>query len=373
MHDLFRAIDSQARKSPDKIAFEDDSRRLDYGELACEITALARQLPSDVRSVAIAGLGGLEWVVADLAVTLTGRLLVPMPPFFSPAQTRHLCEDAGIDLILLCGEGGDGGAPPEIPRLRVTLGKAGRGLRLPRYSGGAQRVIYTSGTTGQPKGVIHGDPQLSHALTALASASGARESDRHCSALPYCLLLEQITGIFLPILVGGYAFFSAPAIAAASRGDCQPLLSRLDASGATTTVLVPQLLSALIVSLAAQGRKAPANLRLAALGGAPASPLLLKQGRACGFPLRYGYGLSEACSVVALQEEGAEDDGSVGRPLPGVEVTLEEGEIVVSGAGVMQGASCHRRLGVDRWRWPTLGQRPQGPRHGAFERAESVA
>ncbi|MEJ1994882.1 MAG: AMP-binding protein [Limibacillus sp.] len=348
MHELFNALDRHARRHPEKTAFEDDSKRLGYGALASEVTALARLLPPGARTVGIAGLAGLEWVVADLATTLTGRRVVPLPPFFSPAQTRHLCADAGVDLLLLCGEREPPGAPPEIPRLPVTLGRAGGGLRMPRYPGGADRVIYTSGTTGAPKGVVHGDRQLSHAMNALAAASGASEADRHCSALPYALLLEQIAGVFLPMLVGGHAFVSARAIGAALAGDCSPLLAALNLRQATSTVLVPQLLTGLLATLAAQGGKAPASLRLAALGGAPAMPSLLKKARAHGFPLRYGYGLSEACSVVALQEEGAEDDGSVGPPLPGVRVTVEDGEIVVAGDGVMQGYLGQPPLSVPR-------------------------
>jgi long-subunit acyl-CoA synthetase (AMP-forming) len=348
MHDLFNALDRHARKHPEKTAFEDDTKRLGYGALASEVTALARLLPPGAHSVGIAGLAGLEWIVADLATTLTGRRVIPLPPFFSPAQTRHLCVDAGVDLLLLCGEREPPGVPPEIPRLPVTLGRAGGGLRMPRYAGGAERVIYTSGTTGAPKGVVHGDRQLSHAMNALASASGATEVDRHCSALPYALLLEQIAGIFLPVLVGGYAFVSARAIGSAIAGDCSQLLSGLKLSQATSTVLVPQLLPGLLATLTAQGGKAPASLRLAALGGAPVAPSLLKKARAHGFPLRYGYGLSEACSVVSIQEEGAEDDGSVGRPLPGVRVTVEDGEIVVAGEGVMQGYLGHPPLSIPR-------------------------
>jgi acyl-CoA synthetase (AMP-forming)/AMP-acid ligase II len=49
-----------------------------------------------------------------------------------------------------------------------------------------------------------------------------------------------------------------------------------------------------------QGAPGPGSLRYVAVGGAPVSPALLAEARALGLPVAEGYGLSEACSVVAL-------------------------------------------------------------------------
>jgi long-subunit acyl-CoA synthetase (AMP-forming) len=349
MHDLFAALQKYATERPESIAFEEEGRSLTFGALASEVAALAEALPAGVRTVALAGESGLEWIVADLAVTLSGRRLAPLPVFFTALQNAHICQDARVGLVLTCGATRAETLPAGIRRQAVVLGQAPSGLALPGYAGGSERVIYTSGTTGRPKGVLHGDRQLGHALKAIAEASGASAADKHLTALPYALLLEQIVGIFLPVLLGGRAFVSPRAIGAALSGDCRPLLECYFRQKPATTVLTPQLLSVLLLLLQAAGARAPESLRLAALGGAPAAPALIAAGRAAGFPLRQGYGLSEACSVVSLQREGEEETTSCGWPLPGVGVEIVGGEIQVSGPGVMTGY---------------LGQAPlQGDRH----------
>jgi len=56
-----------------------------------------------------------------------------------------------------------------------------------------------------------------------------------------------------------------------------------------------------------------------------------------GVPVHEGYGLSECCSVVSVNRPGARRAGTVGRPLAGIEATIENGEIVVSSPTVMNG------------------------------------
>jgi len=85
------------------------------------------------------------------------------------------------------------------------------------------------------------------------------------------------------------------------------------------------------------GRRAPEGLRCVAVGGAPTPPALIEAAWAVGIPVYEGYGLSECCSVVTLNRPGALKKGSVGRPLPGLKVSIEEGEIVVEGPSVMEG------------------------------------
>ena len=104
---------------------------------------------------------------------------------------------------------------------------------------------------------------------------------------------------------------------------------------ATTLILVPQQLLALVRAIEA-GAAAPASLRVVAVGGASVSPRLIHRAVALGLPVYEGYGLSECGSVVALNRAGAARPGSVGRPLPGVDIQVSDrGELVVSGRGYL--------------------------------------
>jgi len=117
--------------------------------------------------------------------------------------------------------------------------------------------------------------------------------------------------------------------------DVQKMLGALIRSGATTTILTPQLLHAMVAAIEA-GHPAPRQLRFIAIGGATVSPRLLQRAQALGLPVFEGYGLSECASVVALNSGDAACPGSVGKPLPHARLKFAgDGEILVAGATLL--------------------------------------
>jgi long-subunit acyl-CoA synthetase (AMP-forming) len=92
----------------------------------------------------------------------------------------------------------------------------------------------------------------------------------------------------------------------------------------------------MLVNAAEQKAFNPGTLRFAAVGGARVSEELLDRARRIGLPVYEGYGLSECASVVCLNRPGAHRPGSVGRPLPHVEVCLaEDGEVLIKGSTLL--------------------------------------
>lgn len=269
--------------------------------------------------------------------------------------------DSGARLLLSCDlPQAEYGGATSLPVLRVDGHSRVPDAVLPRYTGDAERVIYTSGTTGTPKGVVHGERQMAHAIQAIAAAVGASAHDRHLSALPASLLLEQIAGVFIPLAVGARSHVSAPAVEASLAGDVSPLLALFSHAAPSTTVLVPQLLAALVAATRTGAWTAPASLRLAAVGGAPVPIALLRAARARGIPVIRGYGLSECASVVAVERPDSvltdATDGGCGAPVHGVRVTVQLGELVVRGPTVMRGYLNAAPLPEPVWRTGDCGR-----------------
>lgn len=126
-------------------------------------------------------------------------------------------------------------------------------------------------------------------------------------------------------------------VAALFGGSGPAFAQAAEAAAPTVTVLAPRQLALWVAAIRAGAACAPTGLRYVAVGGAPVAPTLLAEARALGIPACAGYGLSEACSVVALAHPDTPLDGSAGHPIEGLSVRIENGEIVVSGPTVMQG------------------------------------
>ncbi|WP_304620144.1 AMP-binding protein [Paracoccus sediminilitoris] len=347
MTPIFDALARHARERPDATAFADGDRRLTWAGLADAVGQAAAAFAAGPRTVGLR-LSGLDYVIGDLAATLAGCRVVPVPDFFSTGQIAHLLQDAGATLV------------DQLPQ-------AGRSLPL-TYAGGAERVIYTSGTTGRPKGVVLGDRQLTASALGLSQVLAAGPQDRYLSVLPQAQLLEQICGIFLPILAGAQTVICPPGASALFTGDGRALARIAHQVRPTVTLLAPRQLTLWVAALRA-GAPRPVGLRYVAVGGAPVSPALIAEARSLGLLVAEGYGLSEACSVVALTPQDA-PEGSAMVPLDGLSLRIEDGEIVVAGPTVMAGY-LHGPSHAGPWRTGDLG-RIEGDRLTVLGRRDAM-
>ncbi|GGO86760.1 long-chain acyl-CoA synthetase [Marinobacterium nitratireducens] len=293
------------------------------GELA---TKLERQ---GVRRLGILLDNGADWAIADLAALQAGIAAVPIPGFFTPAQRRHLTEDAALDAIL---------AAAPLPGLtagnRTACGYLHRltppaSVSLPE---GTAKITYTSGTTGEPKGVCLSQDNMLAVARALQTATTPLKVRRHLCLLPLAVLLENIAGLYVPWLSGACVTLlpmSDLGIRGAAGADPAAMLGTLTQWQPHSLILVPALLP---VILAGRQQGLPDSYRCLALGGGRTAASLQQRARALRLPLYEGYGLSEAASVVAFNHPGAERPGSVGRPLPHVEVSIgPNGDVRVRG------------------------------------------
>lgn len=329
---VFRTLSRHAAEIPDSIALRNDDRCIDYAALAAFLAGNAETLAGTPQVVGITTADPLEAALADLALTYHGHVAVHMPPFFSPAQNAHIVEAAEIKTFI-----GETNGNLELRGLRHTDVCPSLKGPLPSPANGARRIIFTSGSSGSPKGVLIGERQMAAAIDGLEKAIRPTQFDTHLSLLPMAQLLEQVAGLYLPLLVGAQVRFCDEALPALFGGPLAPVLATLHEAKPSTTILVPAFLARLVSGLRATGRRAPDSLRMIAVGGSVTAPALLADAIAEGLPVYEGYGLSECCSVVALNRPGSARVGTVGTVLDGVNVRIEDGEIVVSGPTVMDG------------------------------------
>ena len=252
------------------------------------IESLRSLLPS-CRVLAVLADNSPAWVIADLAALQAGWAHLPLPAFFSPTQIEHSLAASAADACL-------SDQPERIEALGIGFHRSGEwnGLTLLQREitpaalpVGTAKISFTSGSTGHPKGVC----LSANGLAATAAAVAARLADipvgRHLTVLPLALLLENVAGIYAPLLRG--AKIDLPPLASIGwQGmagfDPSALHRETVASGAHSMILVPELAKAWSTFLGASGRKAPSDLHFVAVGGARVDKALLKQCRDLGMP-----------------------------------------------------------------------------------------
>lgn len=340
MSSLIDALYRHAAEMPNKMALHDAHGKLTYTELLEHVQTMAARLSVlSPRAIGIFADNGRAWAITDLAAWLANIPIVPLPTFFSNAQLEHVLHSAGIDLVI--SDNFD--RLSQLPalhnadtfsffnELKYAQLHTAKNISLPDDT---WKVTFTSGTTGDPKGVCLGREQLEIVAEQLRNTSGANSDDRHLCLLPLSTLLENIGGLYAPLLAG--ATICLPnlhqlGLCGSSGLQAEKLLSGIISWRPSTAIMVPQLLQALI-ALARTGADTPRTLRYIAVGGAPVSINLLNAAESIGLPVFEGYGLSECASVIAVNHPQAHRVGSVGKPLPHIRVSFaDDGEIRVHG------------------------------------------
>jgi long-subunit acyl-CoA synthetase (AMP-forming) len=338
MSRLMARLRAHVQYRPDAPAVAGDRVVLTYDRLLEEVERLAALLPG--RRMGLLLDNGPAWVVADLAALLRNITCVPLPNFFTDEQLVHAMRDAEIDCLLTDQPGRVERLVADIVRSPVTV--AGEPLTLGSLAAVAPahvpsdcaKITYTSGSTGEPRGVCLTRRALEDKAETLARATAAGPGDASLCVTPLSTLLENIGGIYVPLLAGAVCHvlpLRVVGLAGSSGLDVAQMMRALNACRPSSVIVIPQQLRALLAAVA-RGACLPGSLRFIAVGGAPVANDLLLRAEQAGLPVYQGYGLSEAVSVVALNTTDANRTGSVGRPLAGVTVRIApDGEIMVRG------------------------------------------
>lgn len=289
------------------------------------------------RVLAVLAENSPAWVMADLAALRASVCHIPLPGFFTDAQLQHALEQTGADGLLT-------DQPARIASLGIGFAAEGEwcGLQFMSRScaaaalpAGSAKVSFTSGSTGQPKGVCLSADGLMDTAQAVLERLDACAIERHLAVLPLALLLENVAGIYAALRRG--VTIHLPSLAnlgwqGMAGFDPRALHHQAVSLRASSLILVPELLKAWTLYLAASGQRAPETLQLVAVGGARVDSAALTMAHHLGLPACQGYGLTECGSVVSLNLTGAASDpgGDVGLPLSHVRISVVDGEIRIA-------------------------------------------
>ncbi len=238
-------------------------------------------------------------------------------------------------------------------------------------------LIYTSGTTGTPKGVMITQHNVVWTLESLRRAANLDMGARMVSYLPLAHIAERVATHYLGTYLAGEVWY-CPNLAGVLEyiQEARPTLfvgvprvyerfhSRLQGRFAEAEGIKKKLLDLALstnlkrVDAEAEGRSGPAlagildkivlskvrdglgldQVDMAITAAAPISPDLVKFFMSIGIPLFEVYGMSENTGPATANTPGSVKVGSVGRALPGVEVTtLDDGELIMRGGIVTKG------------------------------------
>lgn len=325
-----------------KVAIRNSTQAICYNEIE-ELTANLSKNLSEHSVYGVLLDNSLEWVLADLAIIFSEAIAVPLPTFFTALQIQHAIITAGITAIVTDN-------PDRIASI-ANIEKVdkidGFGLWLvhcPYYKNNypkehIAKITFTSGSTGTPKGVCLPLDTILRVSCSLIERAHIKENDKHLSLLPLSVLLENIAGIYTPLLAGAEIYMPSPnevGITGTAQIEIEKVFLSLKESQATTTILTPQFLK-LLVSFMEKRNKTLTNMRFIAVGGATVANSLHMRANKLKLPVYEGYGLSESTSVVSLNSPGSMKKNSVGKILPHISVKIsDEGEILVKGANFIR-------------------------------------
>ncbi|WP_448210999.1 AMP-binding protein [Colwellia sp. MEBiC06753] len=321
------------------IAIESAEQSITYQQLFEQVNALTDYLEvTGVESVAIYAENSLQWIVIDLACQQAGVIFTPIPLFFSQEQVINLIDSVKPELIFSDRLLPIKSVNKDISQVTNDCVEFGLSIyQLPQTTKidapkACTKVTYTSCSTGSPKGVCLTTEQQLNVANALVQRI-AIEQARHLCLLPLPTLLENIAGVYSPLLSGGTVVIARDA----ERGfegsrliDAKQLVTCISKVQPNSLILVPELLLVLVGAVK-QGWQPPTSLKFIAVGGSKVASALLTEARALSLPVYQGYGLSECASVVSLSTSDNDDINCAGSILPHVNASIRENQLVVTG------------------------------------------
>ncbi len=369
-------IDRQAAERPNAKAIIFKSVSLTYKELHRQILILANVLAGrGLRAGEAYGIvmrNSSEFVITFFALARLGARAVPVNFLLKPDEISYIFADAGVvgaitqppflgavlqvkkklsamrDVIVAgsTAPAGPAAKPETVGVLSFeNLMASQPGLDQPAQAApdDVAMIIYTSGTTGKPKGALLTHRNFVANVEQCLGLITLKARDTFLCLLPMFHSFAWTVCVLVPLYLGSCIVIVESVL------PFGPVIKQIFRHRVKIFVAVPPIYAALLRVPFWRPFKFLNPLRLCVSGAAALPrPVHAKFEAKFGVPLLEGYGLTEASPVVSFNPERKRVPGSVGQPLPGVEVRLvdelgrpltggEVGEICIRGENVMKG------------------------------------
>ena len=327
-----RPVFRTALRYGEKVAIIDSSGSQTYSQLYRASLALSSRLSSSSVSpgsrVAILTGNNGQYVLAQWAVWMSGGVCVPLCQSHPASSLSYTLQDSGTSLVL---------ASPDLQHVVSGLGvevhvldpedhdEAGgerEAVPVRSSASSAAMILYTSGTTGKPKGVVLSHANLQSQTACLVTAWNWSSEDSLLHVLPLHHTHGIVNCLLCPLSVGATVRF-LPKFCPATTWEL------LTGGRVNLFMAVPTIYSKLLSYHATEGLSvedtvaACSRLRLMVSGSAAlAVPVLERWKAVTGQDLLERYGMTEIGMALSQPLRAHRVPGTVGRPLPGVEVRL---------------------------------------------------
>ena len=347
-------------------------RTWSYRDLADGVPRVARYLAdSGIKRgdrVVIWGANRPEYGVALLATLHLGAVLVPLDMNSLTDFAQRVAERTGASAAIVSAQTIERaralGLPlhqmellPDLARTREPLPKASL------VGDDLAEVVFTSGTTGEPKGAMLTHRNILSNALAATQIFPLGPKQRLLSFVPLSHMFEQMAGFFCLLIAGAsvvYPTSRQPAVVLRTMKEFRVSMVLI------TPAVVRSILLAIERRAEAQGKKDflerarriarplptfmrrlifrsvhagfGGRLRYIVSGAAALDPALGEAWRDLGVDVLQGYGMTECSPALTFNRLNRNRLGSVGIPLPGVEVkTADDGEVLAHGPNVFKG------------------------------------
>ena len=393
-------LERNAEKYHDRVAFQmkegKSYRKITYGKTLHLVrriqTFLIKTGIKNGDRVALISENRPEWALSYLAIVGLGAIAVPLDAFLNPEEVQPLLKDSDTKAIIL--------SKKYIDYIKKTK-LEGRSLFMEEFENFSTpastltgevklediaSIVYTSGTTGAPKGVMLSHNNIMSNVVSVASLFDTVPKENLLSILPLHHTFETTVGFLAP-------FYKGSIITFAESLKSNKILANMQETGVTAMCGVPLLYQLLYNGIvreveeknltklfsilfliskffrnvidvnlgkflfASVHKKFGGKIRFFVSGGAALDPDIARNFEIMGFTMLQGYGLTESSPVLACCTLEKNKIGSVGQPIPGIEIRAvgagKVGEILASGPSIMKGYYNQKELTsrvlIDNW------------------------